>query len=272
MQRLSDTYVIGDVHGQLKKLVKLLRDAKLVGEHLDWQGGSATLWFVGDLVDRGPDSIAVLNLVIRLQTEAARAGGQVGCLLGNHELLLQGAYQFGRRSTGLGSNFISKWKHNGGNRKDLAALTRQHLEWLAQLPAMTTVGDHLLLHADAPFYIRYGHSVEEVNAAIKALLKKGDALDWEELLENFARRGAFASGVSGTDFARRFLSIFGCQQLVHGHTPINLLTRAAPRQITEPLIYAEQKCINVDGGMFLGGPGFVYQLQPLPPPASEVEN
>lgn len=260
MQIPVPTYVIGDVHGHLKKLTKLLHCAHLVGDHLEWTGGNAILWLIGDLVDRGPDSIAVLDLVIRLQTEASQAGGQVDCLLGNHELLMLGAYRFGRRSTGLGSNFISKWKQNGGNRKDLGLLTMHHLDWLAQLPAMAIVRDRLLLHADAPFYLRYGRTVEEVNTKLKALLKRSDALSWEELIEDFARRGAFAVSTTGEDFARRFLSIYGGQQLIHGHTPINAFTRQLPRHITTAFVYAANQCVDVDGGMFLGGPGFVYEI------------
>jgi hypothetical protein len=260
MQTPQPVYVIGDVHGHLKKLVKLLQDAQIVGDHLAWRAGNAILWFIGDLVDRGPDSIAVLDLVIRLQAEAATAGGQVACLLGNHELLLLAAYRFGRRSTGLGSNFIAKWRQKGGARKDLAKLTSQHVAWLAQLPAMACVGRRLFLHADAPFYLHYGRSLEEVNTAISALLGKSDALAWEELIEHFARRGAFAFGESGEALARRFLESYGGQQLVHGHTPISLLMRSSPKSITTPLLYASEQCINVDGGMFLGGPGFIYQL------------
>lgn len=254
------TYVIGDIHGQLKKLVRLLREAHIVREDLSWQAGSARLWFIGDLVDRGPDSIGVLDLVMRMQREAAQAGGHVASLLGNHELLMLAAYRFGRRSTGLGSNFISRWKQNGGNRKDLGRLTMQHLEWLAQLPAMTRLDDYLLLHADAPLYLQFGNSVEDVNAAVRALLKKSDALAWDELLEDFARRGIFAHPQGGEDIARRFLNIYGGERLVHGHTPIASLNRAAPRHVTAPMIYADNRCINVDGGMYLGGPGFIYQL------------
>jgi hypothetical protein len=262
MQSAPPTYIIGDVHGQMKKLIKLLRDTHLVDEHHTWTGGHTILWFIGDLVDRGPDSIAVLDLVMRLQAEAEQAGGQVACLLGNHELMMLAAYRFGRRSTGLSSSFIARWKQNGGNRKDLAELTGEHLTWLAQLPAMTLAADRLLVHADAPFYLRYGSTVAEVNAAVHALLKKSDDLAWEELIEDFARRGAFATSHSGPGFARRYLTTFGGQQLIHGHTPINAFTRANARTITTPLIYAEQQCINVDGGMFLGGPGFIYEIAP----------
>jgi len=256
----ASVYVIGDIHGQLKKLQYLLHHAGLVTKDLHWAAGSAVLWFVGDFVDRGPDGIAVIDLVMRLQAEAAQAGGKVASVLGNHEMLLLGAYRFGRRSTGLGSNFITRWKQNGGNRKDIAGLTHQHLEWLASLPLIAHVDDDLLVHADAPFYVKYGRSVEEINATIGKLLHRSDALAWEELLEEFARRGAFSHELAGTEFARRFLALFGGQRIIHGHTPIHFIKGGHPRHITEPCVYANDLCVNVDGGMALGGPGFIYRL------------
>jgi|SRR5581483_841820 len=259
--------IIGDVHGHLKKLLKLLQDAQLIDAQHSWRAGTATLWFMGDFVDRGPDGIAVLDLVMRLQAEAEAAGGSVASLLGNHEMMLLAAYRFGRRSTGLGSNFLSRWKQNGGNRKDIASLTLRHLDWMAQLPAMALVDDYLLMHADAPFYIKCGRTVDEVNAAFNKLLRRSDALAWEEMLEDFARRGAFVHGTSGEEFARRFLSIFGGRQLLHGHTPISSLLHCSPTKVHSPWIYAGGQCVNLDGGMHLGGSGFVYQL-----PASAEAN
>src|ERR1700730_7354360 len=222
--------IIGDVHGQLKKLVKLLQDAQLVDTELSWKAGTATLWFMGDFVDRGPDSIAVLDLVMRLQTEAAASGGTVASLLGNHEMLLLAAYRFGRRSTGLGSNFLTRWKQNGGNRKDIASLTLRHLDWMAHLPAMALVDDYLFIHADAPFYIKYGRTVDEVNAAFNKLLSRSDALAWEEILEEFARRGVFMNTTNSEEFARHFLSIFGGRQLIQRHTYINFMRRFITEQ------------------------------------------
>lgn len=260
MQTSQPVYVIGDIHGQLKQLLKLLHDAQLINASHVWIGGTTTLWFMGDFVDRGPDGIAVVDLVMRLQQEAAAAGGQVASLLGNHEMLLLAAYRFGRRSTGLGSNFITRWKQNGGNRKDIASLTHRHLDWMAQLPAMALVGDSLFMHADAPFYIKYGRSIEEVNTTLKKLLNRSDALAWEELLEEFARRGVFMNTFSGEEFAARFLKQFGGQRLIHGHTPISAILNCPPKKISSPWIYAGGQCVNVDGGLSLGGPGFVYQL------------
>jgi hypothetical protein len=260
MQTAQRVYVIGDIHGQLQKMTKLLRDAHLINASHTWSGGDANLWFMGDFVDRGPDGIAVIDLVMRLQQEATLAAGSVSSILGNHEMLLLSAYRFGRRSTGLGSNFITRWKQNGGNRKDIARLTPRHLEWMAQLPAMALVEDSLLLHADAPFYLKYGTTIEEVNVNVRKLLSRSDALSWEELLEDFARRGVFMSSIYGVEFASSYLKQFGGQRLVHGHTPISRMLNCSPKKVNAPWIYAEGQCVNVDGGLALGGSGFVYQL------------
>ncbi len=262
MQPAQRVYVIGDIHGQLQKLIKLLQDAHLIDASHVWCAGQTTLWFMGDFVDRGPDGVAVMNLVMRLQQEAALVGGNVSSLLGNHEMLLLAAYRFGRRSTGLGSNFITRWKQNGGNHKDIASLTPRHLEWMAQLPAMALVEDALLLHADAPLYLKYGKTVEEVNANVRDLLRHSDALAWEELLEDFARRGVFLSSIYGLEFAEQYLKQFGGKRLVHGHTPINTMQNCSPKKVYAPWTYTDDLCVNVDGGLFLGGSGFVYRLPP----------
>jgi Calcineurin-like phosphoesterase len=253
-------YIIGDVHGHLNKLIKLLQDAQLINAQHSWKAGRATLWFTGDLVDRGPDSIAVLDYVMDLQVEAADLGGTVASLLGNHEMMFLAAYRFGRRSTGLGSNFLTRWKQNGGKREDIAGLTQRHLDWMAHLPAMALVDDYLLMHADAPFYITCGDSLDEVNDVIRTMLSRSDALAWEEMIENFARRGVFLHKFGGEEIAQRFLSVFGGKQLVHGHTPISSILRCPPKKVDSPWIYAGEKCINVDGGLYLGGSGFVYEL------------
>lgn len=73
--------LVGDVHGEIRPLRRLL-DAlgyRADGSHPDGR----TLVFVGDLVDRGPDSLEVLRLV-RALVEAGRAQ----CVVGNHELNL----------------------------------------------------------------------------------------------------------------------------------------------------------------------------------------
>jgi hypothetical protein len=260
MLTIAPIYVIGDIHGYLRVLHKILREAHLIDAAHHWIGGSATLWFLGDLVDRGPDSIAVLDFVMSLQQEALAVGGSVDSLLGNHELLMLAAYQFGRRSTGLSNNFITKWRHNGGIKGDLAKLRAEHIAWLTARPPMKLVENVLLIHADATFYTRYGRSIAEVNETFKNLLAHSNTLAWEELIETFAMRGVFMHQYGGLEFVERFTQIFGGEVIIHGHSPISAVIGGSARKVVQPYIYAEGKCINMDGGIYLGGSGFLYQI------------
>ncbi len=255
-------YVIGDIHGQFEKLVRLLRDTKLVDKRLSWTGGNATLWFMGDFFDRGPDGIAVVDLVMRLQSEAAIAGGRVESLLGNHEVVLLAAKRFGRHATtGPGGNFVADWQYNDGCDTDLAKLTLQHMDWIINLPAMALVGEWLFVHADATLYTYYGSTVDEVNQSFRTLLQGGEPYAWDELLGEFSRRKEFGDDhVDGAKTAIEFLNFYGGQKLLHGHTPISYLFDQSPENITSAFTYAGGRCVNVDGGMYLGGPGFVYEL------------
>lgn len=77
----------GDVHGAYGALTNLLIRAGIVDADLAWAGGDAHVVSLGDLLDRGPDSRKVMDLLRRLQDEAAAAGGRVHVVLGNHELM-----------------------------------------------------------------------------------------------------------------------------------------------------------------------------------------
>jgi len=84
---VSRIVAIGDVHGSFDKLISLLKGTGIVDETLAWSGGSAHLVLIGDLIDRGPQELPVLDLVRRLEEEAPSAGGRVHVLLGNHEVM-----------------------------------------------------------------------------------------------------------------------------------------------------------------------------------------
>ena len=78
---------IGDVHGAYDRFVAILRAAGLVDGRARWTGGRSVLVQTGDVLDRGPASRRVLDLLRQLERDAARAGGQVFALLGNHEVM-----------------------------------------------------------------------------------------------------------------------------------------------------------------------------------------
>jgi bis(5'-nucleosyl)-tetraphosphatase (symmetrical) len=116
-------YAIGDLQGCDEELGALLKRLKFSPDR-------DRLWFVGDLVNRGPASLAVLRRVRAL-------GDNAVVVLGNHDLhLLAVAHgvQRRRRSDTLDEVL---------DAKDRDAL----LEWLITRPLAYAEGDDLLVHA-----------------------------------------------------------------------------------------------------------------------------
>jgi hypothetical protein len=78
---------VGDVHGAYDALISTLQYSDVIDGDLAWVGGFTHLVFTGDLLDRGPKSRLVMDLIIRLEQEAPSAGGRVHLVLGNHEVM-----------------------------------------------------------------------------------------------------------------------------------------------------------------------------------------
>jgi hypothetical protein len=78
---------VSDIHGDYDALVATLRQAQVIDKKLAWSGGNTHFVITGDLLDRGPESRRVMDLVMRLEQEAPLAGGRVHQLLGNHEVM-----------------------------------------------------------------------------------------------------------------------------------------------------------------------------------------
>jgi len=76
---------IGDIHGEGPGLVAILQAAGLIDGQQKWSGGTARLVQTGDILDRGANVREAIDLLMRLEGEARRAGGRVDVLFGNHE-------------------------------------------------------------------------------------------------------------------------------------------------------------------------------------------
>ena len=160
MPRLTDDtriYAVGDVHGErrlLEELLEMIKDDARGREPVATQ----RLIFLGDYVDRGPDTHGVVE---RLLT-GLPPGFQPEFLMGNHERLLLDALDAGDK--------LSLWLYNGGEpalasygltprtlrnlgrgseaaRAIDDAIGARHLEFYRTLQLSATYGDYFFTHA-----------------------------------------------------------------------------------------------------------------------------
>jgi hypothetical protein len=78
---------VGDLHGDYDAWAAIARAAGLTDAKGRWTGGTAVLVQMGDVADRGPDSLKIIRQLMKLQREAAGRGGKVIALVGNHEAM-----------------------------------------------------------------------------------------------------------------------------------------------------------------------------------------
>ncbi len=77
-----------DVHGAFDDWTAMLKELNVIDAQLNWSGGKTHLVSLGDLIDRGPGSRKVVELLMKLDGQAAKAGGAVHLVLGNHEVMV----------------------------------------------------------------------------------------------------------------------------------------------------------------------------------------
>ncbi|MEB3295026.1 MAG: metallophosphoesterase [Synechococcales bacterium] len=122
--------VIGDVHGHYDGLMRLM-DAIAPGQ-------ADEIYFLGDLIDRGPRSCQVVEFVKR---------NDYPCVLGNHEQMLLEAFPQGQ----VFGPALQAWLQSGGRATmasyDDAETLLEHIAWLQTLPIYIDLGDLWLVHA-----------------------------------------------------------------------------------------------------------------------------
>ena len=78
---------VGDLHGDFDAWEAIAKAAGLIDAKGRWAGGNTTLVQMGDVADRGPDSLLIIRQLMKLQREARGKGGKVIALVGNHEAM-----------------------------------------------------------------------------------------------------------------------------------------------------------------------------------------
>jgi serine/threonine protein phosphatase 1 len=179
----GDLYAIGDIHGSLESLERLL-------DKINLDLTVDRLLFVGDYIDRGPRSKGVVDYIIRLKDQAPP--GQIICLKGNHEAMFLDFL-----AGGQGDMFL----FNGG----LATLEDYWGDdWVGQdRESLTLPPDHAQFFQDLELYYEMPDYI-----FVHGGLKPGVPLDEQVEDDLLWIRGEFIT--SEEDFGRR---------VIFGHTP-----------------------------------------------------
>jgi serine/threonine protein phosphatase 1 len=122
--------VIGDVHGHYEGLLLLLEKIAPTSED--------KIYFLGDLIDRGPQSAQVVEFVKE---------NDYPCLLGNHEQMLLNILT-GKNTASVN---MQAWLYSGGQATvasyQSGTIPEKHLDWFESLPTYLDLGDFWLTHA-----------------------------------------------------------------------------------------------------------------------------
>jgi serine/threonine protein phosphatase 1 len=199
---LKKHWVIPDIHGYSKTLRALIEEQIRPGR-------PDILYFLGDYIDRGPDSRGVIDCIMGLQED----GYSIRPLKGNHEDFLLRLYDGEKdqaRFLGipLRNRLRDSWFMFGGREtlasfglKDVCDIPERYIEWLRQLEYYIELEEHYLVHAG--FNFSSGNPFSDTHSML-----------W---IREFEADPVFTGG----------------KRIVHGHVPVSLefidMVRRNPR-------------------------------------------
>ena len=260
---------MGDWHGDLDAARRALRLAGAVDQADRWIGGDLVVVQTGDQLDRGDQEQAILELLERLEHEAAAAGGAVITLLGNHEIMnAQGDFRY---VTDGGWADFADVPVDAAAAADTAitALPTAHRPraaafrpggpWarrLAHRRVAVIIGRDLFVHGGLlPDHVAYG--LDRLNEETRAWLR-GDGPEPELLQQRsnpvWSRHYSDAPDSSDCALLDEVLGALDCDRVFVGHT-------VQDRGVTP---HCDQRiwCLDTGAAAYYGGNVEVLEITP----------
>ena len=224
--RAQRVAAVGDIHGAFPQLIKTLKALKVAKQtepesfHLTWTGKNSVLIFTGDLNDRGEYSREVFDAVMDLQCQAAKVGGRVITLLGNHEvLMLNGTVEHWANTLQSHKkkhyqNTIDSFTKAGLDYHKAISPTGKYGKWIRQRPLFAMINGIFFSHAGLPrppttksdLAADYREAVEAEDWSGEGLLMNQDNVLWHREWWN------------DEDLVYSALKLLGAHGVVFGHT------------------------------------------------------
>jgi hypothetical protein len=158
-KRVDSIAVISDVHGHYDTFLRQLISNDIIDENLNWKFGKGHLVFLGDAFDRGEEVTELLWSLFILQQRAARAGGKVHVLLGNHEEMVLNNYL-----SYINEKYIKVEAICHTTYTDLFSPNSVLGRWIRSLPVIITINDIIFVHAGiSPEFVSRELKISQVN-------------------------------------------------------------------------------------------------------------
>jgi len=195
-------YAIGDIQGCFNQLQKLL-------EKIEFNPAIDQLWFAGDLVNRGPDSLKTLRYIKSL-------GDSAICVLGNHDLHLLAI-----------SKKKQKPKVDDSLQKILnASDCDELLDWLRHLSLIHRTNNFCLIHAGLPPQWNIEQATLAAREVEEILVSDDYELLLNEMYGDFPNQ--WAESLKGWNRIRFIINCFTRMRYCDIQGKLDLSCKAAP--------------------------------------------
>lgn len=213
----STIYAISDVHGGYERFAALLANANITAgvpaspSAIAWSAGDATLVVAGDLFDKGPNGVEVIDALIALQTSATSHGGRVIVTVGNHEAEFLADPANSKADAGDGLD--AELRSDAIDPMAIANGSDSRGAWLRDLPFGARVGRWFFAHAANT----NGRDLPTLEAALEADVTRNDyrgaeVVGGDSILES----KDWFTDASGVSAATTALAV---DHVVFGHSP-----------------------------------------------------
>jgi hypothetical protein len=266
----SPVFVVADTHGEFEILAQMLTSQKVVDARLRWAFGRGHLVVLGDVFDRGPNHLEILWLLYGLEAQAARAGGGVHFVLGNHETMaLMGDLRY------LNPKYVESAQVLGlGSYSALFPPDSVLGQWLRTRAAVMKVGDMLCLHGGiSRALVDQKLSLSDINETVRHVLAgtvRRDEAERAQFLTTtlgplwyrgyFAERADF-TGATQTDVDLT-LAQFGVRRILVGHTIVPTITPLFDGKVLAVQVYPKREAGQVHFESLLVQDGRLWRATP----------
>jgi hypothetical protein len=245
---------VGDIHGDFRAFTEILRSAGIIDGKGKWAAGPTHLVQTGDMLDRGAESRKVMDLLMSLEKDAAKAGGAVHPLIGNHEAMniygdlryvSAGDYNAFRTADSADlrdqawKQYVADLGSDPGAEAKKKLFEEHPLGWVEHRIAFGPEGvygkwlraENTIIKINDTLFVHGGISprilpmtLDGINEEIAGELKDFKKLTPESLVMAddgplWYRALAQASEASLTDHVNKLLQTYGAKRIVIAHTP-----------------------------------------------------